>query len=53
MPAFKARTREGVRCYGEVDTHFSAAGHRLAAEVILPAVMAELRQKQHASEGTF
>ena len=52
MPAFKARSREGVSCYGEVDTHFNAEGHRLAAEVILPAVIAALEQSR-AGEGTF
>jgi hypothetical protein len=45
MPSFKALTRNGVRCYGEVDIHFSTEGHRLAAKVILPVVMAALLQK--------
>jgi hypothetical protein len=44
MSAFQERCR-AVNCYGAVDTHFNVEGHRVAANVILPYVLAELHKK--------
>ncbi len=41
---FKERFNGGVRCYGDIDTHLNAEGHRIAAQVILPYVMAKLHK---------
>lgn len=36
LPAFARSTAEGACCYGEVDSHLNAEGHRVAASVIAP-----------------
>jgi hypothetical protein len=49
MPPFKERLNEGIRCYGDIDSHLNAEGHSIAAKVILPCVLAKL----HNHDETF
>ncbi len=43
-PAFQETQRNGTSCYGTVDTHLNAGGHRVAAAVVLPYVIDALRE---------
>lgn len=45
VPAFEEKHRAGWSCYGNIDSHFNAEGHRAAANAILPHALAELRKK--------
>lgn len=46
LPAFRRRAADGVACYGEVDTHLNEEGHRVAASVIAPQVLATLARDE-------
>lgn len=39
MPSFQKQHARGISCYGTVDSHFNAHGHRTAAQAILPHVL--------------
>jgi hypothetical protein len=45
MPPFQEKHRAGLSCYGSVDSHFNAEGHRTAANTILPDALAALRKR--------
>jgi len=52
LPAFRDAHRAGASLYGTVDQHFTAAGHALFTEQILPSVLERLRPTTDARRAT-
>jgi hypothetical protein len=47
VPAIEARMKSGIDCFGEIDSHFNAEGHRVAANVILPVILSHWHNKRN------
>ncbi|MFQ5486671.1 MAG: hypothetical protein ACE5DO_15255, partial [Desulfobacterales bacterium] len=44
MPVFNKFQKQGIQCYGEIDSHFTDDGHRIAANTILPNILDMMRE---------